>query len=64
MAEFVYNAKNINTSRTLFKLNYSYYLQVLFKEDVDPYSRFRSTNKLADELKKLIEIYYQNLLHA
>ncbi len=36
IAEFAYyNAKNVNTSYTLFKVNFGYYLQVSFKEDID-----------------------------
>ena len=39
MTEFAYNnAKNANTSHTLFKLNYSYLSQILYKEDIDPRS--------------------------
>ena len=35
-----------------------------FEKHVDPRSRSRSTNKLAKELRELIEVYCQNLLHA
>ncbi len=59
MAEFAYNnTKNASIDHILFELNYEFYLQVLFKEDIDPCLRSYSTNKLAKELKKMIEICY------
>ncbi len=65
MAEFAYNnAKNASTGHTLFELNYGYHLRVSFKENIDPYSRSRSANKLAEELKELMKISCQNFLHA
>ncbi len=65
IAEFAYNnAKNTSTSYTLFKLNCGYHSRVFFEKDVDSHSRSRSANKLAEELRKLIEICCQNLLHA
>ncbi len=65
IAEFAYNnAKNANIGHTLFELNSGYYLRVLFKEDVDPCSRCPLANKLANELRELIEICCQNLLHT
>lgn len=64
MAEFAYNnAKNTSTGSTPFELNYGYYIRVLFKEDVDFYSRSCFANKLAEELKELMEICYHNLLN-
>lgn len=65
MTDFTYNnAKNASTSHTLFELNYRYHSRVLFKDDIDPYSRSRSANKLVMEVRELMEICYQNLLHA
>ena len=65
MAKFAYNnAKNANTGYTPFKLNYSFYPRVFFKDDIDPCSKSRFANKLAKELKKLMDICQQNLLHA
>ncbi len=65
MAKFVYNnTKNVSTGHTLFKLNCNYHLTVFFKEDVDLYSRSCSINKLVEELRELIEVCCQNLLHA
>ena len=65
MAEFAYNnAKNTSTGHIPFELNCGYHLKVSFEEDVD--SRLRScfVNKLAEKLKKLIEICCQNLFHT
>ena len=65
MAEFVYNnAKNASTGHTPFKLNCGYYLKVSFKEDVDSRSRSCSANELAEELRELMEVCCQKLLHA
>ena len=64
MAEFTYNnANNASIGHIPFKLNCGYHPRVSFKEDVDFYLRSRSTNKLAKELRKLMEVYCQNLLH-
>ncbi len=65
IAEFAYNnAKNASIGHTPFELNIGYHPKVFFKEDVDPYSRSHSVNELAKELKMLIEVCCQNLLHA
>ena len=57
MAEFAYNnTKKTSISYTFFKLNYKFYPQGLFKEDIDPCSRFCLANKLANKLKKLIKV--------
>ena len=65
MAEFPdNNAKNISTNYTPFKLNCGYSQKFLFEKVVDPCSKCHSINKLAEELKKLIELYYYSLFHA
>ncbi len=65
MVEFTYNnAKNASTGHILFKLNCGYHPRVFFKEDVDLRSRSRYADKLAEELRELIEVCYQNLLYA
>ncbi len=64
MAEFAYNnVINATTSHILFKLNYRYHLKVLFEYETNFCLRFRSANKLAKKLRKLIKICYQNLLN-
>ncbi len=65
MAEFAYNnAKNASTGHTLFELNCGYHPRISFEEDVDPRSRSRSANELAEKLRELMEVCCQNLLHA
>ncbi len=65
MAEFAYNnAKNVSLDHTPFELNCGYFPRVSFKEDVDPRSRSRSAYELTEELRKLMEVCCQNLLHA
>ncbi len=65
MAEFAYkNAKNASNGHTLFELNCGYHPRVSFEEDVDPRSKSRSANELAEELRELMKICYKNLLHA
>ncbi len=65
MAKFAYNnAKNANTGHTLFELNCEYLSQVLFKKNINSGSKSCFTNKLAKKLRKLREIYCQNLFHA
>ncbi len=65
MAEFAYNnTKNASISHIPLKLNCGYLLRVSFKDNVNPHSRSYSLNELAKELRKLIEICYQNILYA
>ena len=59
MAEFFYhNAKNTNTSHTLFELNYEFRLPFLLKKGIDFCSKSYFANKLAKQLRELIKIYY------
>ena len=65
MAEFTYNnAKNASTSHMPFELNFGYYSQMSYKEDVDPHSQSNSAEKLSTELKELIIVCRENLYHA
>lgn len=48
----------------LFEFNYAYHLQFSFKDECNLRSQSSSTNKLAMELKKLLNISCQNLLHV
>ncbi len=47
----------------LFELNCGYYLKISYKDETDLYLKSHFTNKLAKELRELMEICYQNLLH-
>ena len=51
--------KNADISHVFFEFNYSYYSWNFFKNNINFYSRFYSTNKLAKKLKKLINICWQ-----
>ncbi len=63
--EFAYNnAKNPSACHTPFELNCGYHPRVFFKEDIDSRSRSRSANELAKELRGLMEVCCQNLLHT
>ena len=65
MTEFAYiNAKNASTGRTPFELNYGFYPRVFFQYNVNFCSKSRSADKLAKELRELIDICQQNLLYA
>ncbi len=65
MAEFAYNnVKNASTGHTSFELNCGYHPKDSFKDDVDSRLRSRFVNELAEELRELMEVCYQNLLHA
>ena len=65
MAEFAYNnAKNASIGHTPFELNCGFYPRVSFEDDVNPCSRSCSADKLTKELRELMDIYQQNLLHA
>lgn len=57
IAEFAYNiSKNINIGQTLFEFNCDYYSRVFFKDKCNLYFRSFSANKLAIELKELINV--------
>ena len=65
MAEFVYNnAKNINTSHILFKLNCGYHPCVSYEKDLDPRSKSKSAKELSSKLQELITVCQQNLYYA
>ena len=60
MTEFAYNnTKNANTGYTLFELNCGYYPKISFEENINPRSKSRFANKLAKELRELIEVCCQ-----
>ena len=65
MAEFAYNnAKNASTGFTSFELNCGYHPRVFYKEDLDPHSKLRTTEKLSSELQELMTVCQQNLDHT
>ncbi len=65
MVEFAYkNAKNASTGHTPFEHNCGYYPRVSFEKNVNPRLRSCSANELVKELRELIEVCCQNLLHA
>ena len=57
------NANNASTDYIISKLNISYHSKVLFKENINSHSRSYSTDKLAEKLRELIEVCYQNLFY-
>lgn len=58
IAEFVYNnAKNANTSHTLFGFNYGYYFCIFYKKNLDLYSKLKIAKKQFFKLQKLMTIY-------
>ncbi len=62
MTEFAYNnAENASTSHMLFELNYGYYPQASYKEDIDTCFEAKSADKRATELRKLIIVCRKNL---
>lgn len=62
MAKFVYNnAKNANIGYISFELNCSYYLYILYKENLDFRSKSKSIDKLIAKLRDLIIVYRENL---
>ena len=65
MGEFAYNnSKNASTGHTPYRLNCGYHPYISFENKCNARSRSSSAKGLATELRELINIYYQNLLHA
>ena len=65
MAKFVYNnVKNVKTGHTPFGLNCGYHPWMLYKEEVDSRSKFKSANKLLAELRELMIVCRENLYFA
>ena len=58
------NAKNASIGHTFFKLNCGFHPQVFFKDNIDFWSRSCFANKLAKELRAIMNICQQNLLHT
>ena len=65
MAEFAYNnAKNASTGYTPSELNCGYHPRVSYEEDVDPRSKSKSADDLANDLRELMTVCRENLQHA
>ena len=65
MAEFTYNnPKNASTGHTPFELNFDYHPRVFFEDECDTRSRSSLVKGLVIELRELMNICRQNLLHA
>ena len=65
MAEFAYNnAKNVGIGHTLFELNCGYHLCVSYKENVDPRSKSKLADDLANNLRELMMVCRENLQYA
>ena len=59
MVEFAYNnIKNASIGHIPFELNCGYHPKVFFKENVDLYLKSSFANKLAEELRELMEVCY------
>ena len=55
MAEFAYNnAKNISTGYTPFEFNCGYHPRVFYEEDLNPYPKSRTVEKLSFKLWELM----------
>ena len=62
MAEFAYNnAKHASMGYISFELNGGYYSYVSYKENIDPCSKSKAANELAEKLRNLIAAYRKNL---
>ena len=65
IAEFAYNnAKNASTGYTSFELNCGYHPRVSYKKNVDPRSKSKSADDLANDLRELMAVCRENLQHA
>ena len=65
IAEFAYNnAKNASTGHTPFELNCGFHPRTSYEEDVDPRPQSKSADKLATELRELMNVCRENLQHA
>ena len=57
MAEFTYNnIKNTSIGYASFELNCKYHLQVLYKENLDPYLQLRTAEEPSSKLQELMTI--------
>ena len=65
MVEFANNnAKNASIGHTSFGLNCGYHLCVFYEENVDPRSKSKSADDLANNLRELMIVCRENFQHA
>ena len=65
MAKFAYNnAKNVSTDYISFELNCGYHFCVSYEENINPRSKSKSVDDLANDLRELIIICQKNLQQA
>ena len=65
MVEFAYNnAKNASTCHMPFELNCGYHPRISYEENVNPRSKSKSADDLANDLRKLMIVCRENLQHA
>ena len=61
IAKFAYNnAKNASTGYTSFELNCNYHPCVSYEKDIDPCSKSKSVDNLANDLKELMAVCRKN----
>lgn len=56
--------KKTSNKYQFLKLNNRYYLYIIYKNFVDPYSKYILFNKLANTLENIIIIYRNNLYYT
>ena len=65
MAKFTYNnVKNASTGHISFKLNFVFYLQMLYEAKVDSCFKFKSADEISAKLRELMIIFQKNLHYA
>ena len=65
MAEFTYNnAKNAGTGYTPFELNCGYQPCISYEKDIDPCSQSKLADDLANDLRELMAVCWENLQHV
>ena len=65
MTKFAYNnTKNASTGHTPFELNCEYHSQLSYKENINPYSKSKSADKLSVKLQELMTVCQEKILYA
>lgn len=61
MIKFAYNnTKNISNGYTPFKLNCGYHFCIVYKKNINPYSKSKMADNLVYDLKEFMTIYWEN----